>query len=363
MKKTQSQISFNNARNNAFYRFYFDNNDRVPFSPQSPNSLYSHDLDELLKLYDELRHEIRKLKNDVKHLKQEVRGVAEESSMWTLKYSRRFVFTSNILLAIYLLSNRILQVLNDHSRSLLSSVINPFTWLSYSRKNRSVTDSIVRPEKLSSYKTFKRQFINTMKGSDSIMDMASERRNSGSSIQYVFLKLIWKQLILAGLLIFSSYWAGNARVNWKRKVGIALSFFTNVHLALTSDVSPWTIYLNCFTLLLYITARHIKNKPLPVLLNLKRSISLNSFQTMQEKLLEDESYERYKVINFNYSTTSSSSSSSTESASKLKTKKRTTFSDSLTNGAPSIVVSTSLASNKKEKEKLERNIFPIVADN
>jgi hypothetical protein len=27
------------------------------------------------------------------------------------------------------------------------------------------------------------------------------------------------------------------------------------------------------------------------------------------------------------------------------------------------VVSTPLASNKKEKEKLERNIFPIVADN
>lgn len=199
---------------------FYDSKRPAPLPPQYFLAESPHDL---LQGYKFLTKELQKLSLQVRNLRKEVRGVAEESSMWTLKYSRRIVMVSNLLLSVYILGKRGLDlVYNINSRSMLLGLLfNPFNWFQKSSQNLKRRNGVPKRQMKQPEPQFKLMLI----------------------------QLLWKQLAMSGCLLFSSYWL-MSRDKLRRSCGIVLTFVTNIYLAITTDVSPWTIYFNCFTLLM-----------------------------------------------------------------------------------------------------------------
>jgi hypothetical protein len=193
----------------------FDMNRDPPLPPAFFMADSPHDL---LQGYKFLTKELQKLSQQVNDMRKQVRGVAEESSMWTLKYSRRVVMVSNVLLTVYILGKRGMDIVNNiNSRSMLLGLIfNPFNW----------------------FQTPKQTLKSRGKSS-----------KQEPQLKMMLIQLLWKQLTMSACLLFSSYWL-MSKDKFKRNGGIILTFVTNIYLAITTDVSPWTIYFNCFTLLM-----------------------------------------------------------------------------------------------------------------
>lgn len=83
---------------------------------------------------------------------------------------------------------------------------------------------------------------------------------NGGDLQFMLLRLMWKAVVRAALLLFSSYYLGKREI-WKRNLGLLVSISSNVHMAFTGEISAWAIYFNMFITLLYITARYYKQIP------------------------------------------------------------------------------------------------------
>ncbi len=173
---------------------------------------------DLLQGYKFMSKELQRLTHQVNDMRKQVRGVAEESSMWTLKYSRRVVMVSNSLLAVYILGKRGLDIVNNmNSRSMLIGLIfNPFNW-------------------------FQKPTLSKR--------MYGKQGKQEPQLKIMLIQLLWKQLAMSGCLLFSSYWL-MSRDKLKRNASIVVTLALNIYLAVTTDVSPWTIYFNCFTLLM-----------------------------------------------------------------------------------------------------------------
>ncbi|KAL0482762.1 hypothetical protein AKO1_011177, partial [Acrasis kona] len=219
---------------------------------------------DLLQGYKFLTKELQRLNEEVRNLRREVRGVTEESSMWTLKYSRRIVMVSNLLFSVYILGKRGINLVNNiNSRSMLLGLIfNPMNWFS------------------------------TPKGPNKQPYKPSSRKQE-PQLKFMLVRLLWKQVSMSGCLLISSYWL-MSRDNYKRNCGIALTFITNIYMAFTTDVSSWTVYFNCFTLLMYITARYVRNKPILKIMrtNISRTLSLTAISSRDQSYEQDQQLEQ-----------------------------------------------------------------------
>lgn len=207
---------------------------------------------DLLKAYRTVLQQLDKVKRELKDLRKHVQGVAEESSQWTLKYSRRIVMVSNILLASYILGNRLLDIVNHSSKSMIFQLINPFPWLFPPKKKKS-KQSTSALDAYGRFRAKKNSSTTTKKPQELTLD---------DNLPFVLIRLLWQAGVRSGLLMFATYWLFSADA-WKRNSGILISFLMNVHLAYRSDVATWTIYFNMFSLIMYLIARYYSYIPSP----------------------------------------------------------------------------------------------------
>lgn len=157
------------------------------------------------------------MQQQLSDLRKEVRGVVEESSEWILKYSRRIVILNNILLAVYIVLHRFLELFSSNSRQWIKQIFNPFSW----RKKA--------------------------------------RRRNGEQLTRLLIMLVWKETLRCGVLGFSSYWL-TKRENSKKSIACIISFLSHLHTVLFSDISPWTLYFNVFALVMYAVTRYYHNE-------------------------------------------------------------------------------------------------------
>lgn len=166
-----------------------------------------------LKAYRTVLKELKSIKKQMHELRNEVRGVVEESYQWILKYSRRIVILNNILLAVYIVLHRFLELFSNNSRQWIKQIFNPFSWTKKSR------------------------------------------RRNGEQLTKLLIMLIWKETLRCAVLGFSSYWL-TKRENSKKSMACIISFLSHLHTVLFSDISPWTLYFNVFALVMYNVTRY-----------------------------------------------------------------------------------------------------------
>lgn len=200
------------------------------YSPQFDGT----DPSRLLHTYGRILISLRDMKNRVDILENHILGIANESSH--LKYSRRLLQVSNIVLALYIGLRTLRLFWLENAKNIIFSF-----WSEYAFSARSPKEGAV--------KTFLRKRAKAaLQNSDNQMKM------TWKSMQLLIISWFGGSLIRIVLLVFSTYWLQKIEI-WKRRVGVWISFISNVHVALTTDVSPWTIYFNIFTLIVYITTR------------------------------------------------------------------------------------------------------------
>lgn len=153
----------------------------------------------LLEGYRRILKELHLVKLQLKMMKQEIDGFEEGMNQWTMKYTKRMVMVSNVLLSVFMMGNKANDIIFNSS--------------------------------------FIRQMIFPWKKSKEIK----------------VVEHIWKESILSFLLVVSTMWI-NTKSEWKKNMSLLISLLISVYLSLFSDISPWALYFNIFALILYIAS-------------------------------------------------------------------------------------------------------------
>eukprot|EP00818_Percolomonas_sp_WS_P005491 CAMPEP_0117442292 /NCGR_PEP_ID=MMETSP0759-20121206/4075_1 /TAXON_ID=63605 /ORGANISM="Percolomonas cosmopolitus, Strain WS" /LENGTH=438 /DNA_ID=CAMNT_0005234173 /DNA_START=91 /DNA_END=1407 /DNA_ORIENTATION=- len=211
----------------------------------SSNQYYSTtDPTALLHAYQRVLNHLHSMQRRLDSLEHHIHGIANESSH--LKYSRRLLQVSNIVLALYIALRTLRLFWIRNAKELIWSFWSEYALSVGTKKDKK--EGIIR-----AFLRRRAKAALQNAASDSPMKKFSLR-----GVQILIVTWFGPPLIRIILLVFSTYWLQKMEI-WKRRVGVWISFISNVHVALTTDVSPWTIYFNIFTLLTYITTRNYQH--------------------------------------------------------------------------------------------------------
>jgi len=164
----------------------------------------------LAQLNRNLEKQIRVLQKELYDLKRKVQELDTESSRWGIRYSKRMVILSNLLLGIYSFWSRYLHYVRNRYR--LRGLIRQMLFVP--------------------------KFL----------------QNSDNSKQLLMYEGFVNAAFRSILFFFSTYLL-TRKVTWVRNLGFVTSTAYSLYLAFFSRFMPWTNYFNIFANVLYITAR------------------------------------------------------------------------------------------------------------
>jgi hypothetical protein len=201
------------------------------------------------------------LTRSLRALQKEFAQVAEKADEWKLKYSSRFVFVSNGLVAIYLLGRRIFDLCNDNYANIIRYLFNPAGWLKlgvvsrlFSKIGTSNDSNNIRSTQ------FKRKYIQNIKMQQKKKHLPSWRMRNHETFNSFLLRAFWPQVLRCVMFVFSGYWLMKHETeDWKRDVGFVIALLTNIYEAVESDSFNFGIYLNLLALFVFLAARYFKS--------------------------------------------------------------------------------------------------------
>jgi hypothetical protein len=159
---------------------------------------------------------LRQLQYEVSQLNRKLHSFEQESKTWSLRYSRRLVILSNLLLAFWLFMAKFLASIRHRERAsgLLARILMP----RIDRKSNALL-----------------MFV--------------------ASAFIAGLKSCWVFCLSAYLV--------TSRPNWRRNVGCSLSTLYSIYLAFVPQFMPWSNYVNVFLNVTHLFARYFQLHGLP----------------------------------------------------------------------------------------------------
>jgi hypothetical protein len=203
------------------------------------------------------------LTRSLRSLQREVDDVAEKADEWKLKYSSRFVFVSNGLVALYLLSRRLLDLFNDNYTVIIRYLLNPAGWFKLSSVSKVMNKLGIssQSQKVTSAAEFKRKYVKNLKLKQKSKQVApSWRMHPNETFNSFLMRALWPQVFRCAMFVFSGYWLmKHEHEDWKRDCGFVIALVTNIYEAIESDSFNFGIYLNMLALSIYLAARYLKS--------------------------------------------------------------------------------------------------------